>query len=119
MRLHSVLLISLLVCAVFCSSCSSEPDYAGYENRLSASLADPDKLRELRNDITRELSQKPDDDRLLRLRIIVNTDLEDTTAIEKDMYTLAELFPDSPYYQFQKCLTIERRDGYSPATTRC
>ena len=35
------------------------------------------------------------------------------------MYTLAELFPDSLYYRYQKCSFMGYLEGYSPTTVQC
>jgi hypothetical protein len=118
MRFYSALLMSFFVWAA-CSGCSSAPDYAGYERRFSAA-ANPDQLKALREDISRELSKKTDDERLLRLRANVNAALGDDVEGGKDIDKLAELFPASVDYQFQKCMNMERRDGYNgETTTRC
>lgn len=119
MKLRNTMLMVLFLCHAFCVGCSSQPDYEGYESRWLAAFSDDDTLKELLDDINRELAERPDDARLLRIRLSLSSHAGDNAAAVKDIYRLAELFPDAPYYQFEKCLVLERMQGAGETAIQC
>ena len=111
--------IPLVYTLLVCVGCSQAPDYEDYGQKISSAFSEPSKLREIFEEISRDLAKHPDDHRLLLLRLQLSGILEDSVAYEADIYNLAELFPKEPDFQFLKCLTLERRSGLNDSVRKC
>ena len=69
--------------------------------------------------LDREISARPDDERLRNLRIAAYGALNDPYPPKEDVDFLAALHPDSPDFQVQKCLYAEATGAPREENRRC
>lgn len=69
--------------------------------------------------LNREISARPDDERLRNMRIAAYGRLADPYSARADVDLLAALHPDSPEFQLQQCLYAEATGSPREENRRC
>lgn len=94
-------------------------DAAQLSDLLGEAFGDDERTCAVIRMIDREISARPDDERLRNLRIAGYGALNDPYPPKEDVDFLAALHPDSPGFQLQKCLYAEATGTPREENRRC
>lgn len=94
-------------------------DAAQLSDLLGEAFGDDERTCAVIRMIDREISARPDDERLRNLRIAGYGALNDPYPPKEDVDFLAALHPDSPGFQLQKCLYAEATGSPREENRRC
>lgn len=101
-------LAALTLFLSLCEPCAGlAADASQLGGLLDEALGDAERTCAVIKQLDREISSRPDDERLRNLRIAAYGSLADPYSARPDVYALAALHPDSPPFQLQKCLYAE------------